>query len=80
MYELMICGLIGEKGFTDLLIGMPDEFFGLHKPTQEALWGAILAKINEGTRDIQELIIFARQWINLYSTVKSSIHRAISKI
>ena len=80
MYELMICGLIGEKGFTDLLIGMPDEFFGLHKPTQEALWGAILAKINDGEMDIQKLIIFARQWIGLYPIVKSSINRAISKI
>ena len=77
MYELMICGLIGEKGFTDLLIGMPDEFFGMHKPTQEALWGAVLAKINEGTTDIKELIIFARQWVALYPVVKASIHKGI---
>jgi len=77
MHELMICGLIGEKGFTELLVGMPDDFFGLHKPTQEALWGAVLAKINEGTRDIQELIIFARQWVELYPVVKASIHKGI---
>ena len=80
MYELMICGLIGEKGFTELLVEMPDEFFGLHRPTQEALWGAILNKINEGTRDIQELIMFARLWIGLYPVVKSSINKAISKL
>ena len=80
MDEIMIRNLVGEEDFTRILIGMPDEFFGMHKPTQEALWGAVLAKINEGTTDIKELIIFARQWINLYSTVKSSIHRAISKI
>jgi len=80
MYELMIRGLIGEEKFTKLLIGMPDEFFGMHKSTQEALWGAILAKINDGEMDIQKLIIFARQWIGLYPIVKSSINRAISKI
>jgi len=77
MDEIMIRNLVGEEDFTRILIGMPDEFFGMHKPTQEALWGAVLAKINEGTTDIKELIIFARQWITLYPVVKASIHKGI---
>jgi hypothetical protein len=77
MHELMIIGLIGEEGFTQILIGLPDEFFGMHKETQDGLWGAVLAKINDGERNIQKLIIFARQWVELYPIVKASIHRGI---
>jgi hypothetical protein len=73
----MIIGLIGEEGFTQILIGLPDEFFGMHKETQEALWRAVLAKINDGARDIQKLISFARQWVELYPVVKESVHKGI---
>jgi hypothetical protein len=77
MHELMIIGLIGEEGFTQILIGLPDEFFGMHKETQEGLWGMVLAKINDGERDIQKLITFSCQWVELYPIVKASIHRGI---
>jgi hypothetical protein len=76
----MVMGLLGEAGFMDVLIGLPNEFFKLHESTQDALWEAILAKINEGTKNIQELIIFALFWLELYASVKSSVHRAISKL
>ena len=79
MNENIIRGLIGEEGFTQILIGLPDEFFGMHKETQEALWGAVLAKINDGEMIIQNLITFARQWITLYPVVKESVHRGILK-
>jgi hypothetical protein len=77
MNEIMIRGLIGEEDFTRILIGLPDEFFGMHKETQEALWGAVLAKINDGEMDIKKLIDFARQWVNLYPVVKAQIHKGI---
>jgi hypothetical protein len=73
----MIIGLIGEEGFTQILIGLPDEFFGMHKETQEGLWGAVLARINDGEMNIQALAEYARQWVMLYPIVKSSLHRAI---
>ncbi len=75
----MVIGLIGEDGFAQVVSGLPDGFFRLHSPTQDALWGAVLAKINDGTIDIKELTIYARQWLEYYPIVKSSVHRAISK-
>ncbi len=75
----MVVGLIGEDGYAQVVSGLPDEFFRLHSLTQDALWKAVLAKINEGTTDIKELTIYACQWLELYPIVKSSVHRAISK-
>jgi len=66
MYNLMVIGLLGEEAFAQLLIGMPDEFFGMHRTDQDALWKAVLAKINSGVRDTQNLTLFAGEWLRLY--------------
>jgi len=78
--RMMIRLLIGDNAFIDMLIQLPDEFFKLHNQTQEALWKAVLAKINEGTKDLHELVIFAHSWIELYLVVKLSVNKAISKL
>jgi hypothetical protein len=64
--ELMVIGLIGEEGFTRILIGLPDDFFGFHRSDQEALWKFILLKINEGTREVEKLISYALVWIRMF--------------
>jgi hypothetical protein len=77
MNELMIIGLIGEDDFAQLLIGMPDEFFGLHKPVQEELWRQILVQVNRGMKEVSHLISFAKLWLGLYqyeATRGSDIH------
>ncbi len=76
----MVIGLIGEDGFAQIVSGLPYEFFRLHSSTQDALWKAVMAKINDGTTDIKELTIYACQWLEYYPIVKSSVHRAISRI
>ncbi len=78
--RIIVVGLIGEDGFAQVVGGLPVGFFRLHSPTQDALWGAVLAKINEGTTDLGELIKYACQWLELYPIVKSSVHKAISKL
>jgi hypothetical protein len=80
MNQQMIIGLIGEAGFTDILIGLPDEFFNLCSSTQDALWGAVLVQLNEGMTSIKELTIYARQWLEFYPIVKSTVHRAINSL
>lgn len=79
MYARMVAGLIGELNFTDIINGLPIEFMDWPETRKESLWLAVLGKINNSEVDILELIKFASQWFKLYSTVKSSIHRAISK-
>jgi len=68
MYKLMVMGLIGEIGFMDFLIGMPEIFFELQESDREALWGAILGKINDGWWEIPDLINFARDWIGIFQS------------
>ena len=80
MYARIVAGLIGELNFTDIISGLPIEFMEWPETRKESLWLAVLGKINNGEMNIMALITFARQWVDLYSTVKSSIHRAISKI
>ena len=79
MNARMVRGLIGDLNFTDILNVLPIEFLNWPQTVQEALWLAVLGKINDGVVDIRELSKFARQWVSLYPIVKSSIHRAISK-
>lgn len=79
MYSLMVIGLIGELNFTDIINSLPIEFMDWSETLKEALWLAVLGKINDGETNIQTLSKFACQWFNLYPIVKSSIHRAISK-
>jgi hypothetical protein len=66
MNNILVNGLIGEEAFAQLLVGLPNDFFGMHRIDKDALWKAILAKINEGVKDIQKLILFANEWIRLY--------------
>jgi len=80
MYARMVAGLIGELNFTDIVNGLPIEFMDWPETRKESLWLAVLGKINNGETNIMALIRFACQWFKLYSTVKSSIHRAISKV
>jgi hypothetical protein len=80
MYARMVAGLIGELSFTDIINGLPIEFMDWPETRKESLWLAVLGKINNGETNIVALIQFACQWCKLYSRVKSSIHRAISKI
>jgi hypothetical protein len=77
MDMFVIIGLIGEENYYKIFNGLPHEFFGMNKTTQEGLWGAVRNKIEDGEMDIQKLITFARQWVELYPIVKESIHRGI---
>jgi len=62
----MIISLIGEDDFAQLLIGLPDAFFGLHRPVQEELWRSILVQVNRGVKEVSHLISFSRLWLELY--------------
>lgn len=66
MNSLVVMGLVGEDEFAQLLAGMPDEFFRMGKPDQDAVWKAILKKVNEGVKDTDLLIIFIEEWFRLY--------------
>lgn len=66
MNEIMLVGLIGEEAFAQLLIDLPDDFFGLHRPVQDDLWRQVLIQVNRGVTDIEKLISFAKLWIVLY--------------
>jgi hypothetical protein len=63
---MMVMGLVGEEEFAQLLVGMPDEFFGLHRTEQDELWKAVLRKVNEGIRETEKLVMFAEEWLRLY--------------
>jgi hypothetical protein len=64
--DRQVMGLIGEEGFAQLLVGMPDEFFRMERGEQDEVWKAILRKINEGIRESEKLAMFAEEWLRLY--------------
>lgn len=66
MYSLMVMGLVGEDVFSQLLVGMPDEFFGMHRSEQDELWKAVLRKVNEGIKEPEKLSLFTEEWVRLY--------------
>lgn len=66
MNTLMLVGLIGEEAFQQLLIGMPDEFFGMQRTEQDELWKAVLRKVNEGIKEPEKLSLFTEEWIRLF--------------
>lgn len=80
MKEIEIRGLIGDDGFTQILISLPDIFFKMDRNVQDALWAAVRAQINDGVTDIGKLIKFGRMWVQMYPIVKETVHRAISNL
>ena len=66
MYRQIVMGLIGEAKYAEIVGSLPNEFFKLNRTNQEALWKAILMKINEGISDIEKLIIFAGNWLDIF--------------
>ena len=43
--------LIGQGGFEDLLIMLPDEFFGLDAEGKAWVWDQLLGEVNQGVID-----------------------------
>ena len=43
--------LIGQGGFEDLLILLPDEFFGLDANGKTWVWDRLLGEVNQGMTD-----------------------------
>ena len=43
--------LIGQGGFEDLLIMLPDEFFGLSAGGKTWVWDRLLGEVNQGVTD-----------------------------
>ena len=72
MYRQMIMGLIGEAKFAEIVGGLPNAFFSLSRTNQEALWNAILMKINEGINEVEKLIIFAGNWLDLFQRTQDA--------
>jgi hypothetical protein len=55
--------LIGQDGFEDLLIRMPDSFFSLMPETKAWVWDEILNMVNQGIEDPATLAKVAEQLI-----------------
>lgn len=66
MYSLLVMGLVGEDVFSQLLIGMPDEFFRMGRSAQDETWKAVLRKVNEGIKEPEKLSLFTEEWIRLF--------------
>jgi len=43
--------LIGQANFEDLLIMLPDEFFGLDAEGKAWVWDQLLGEVNQGMTD-----------------------------
>lgn len=81
MSEHIVRGLIGEDDFTSLLIALPDLFF-LNTPPyiRDAFWRAVLAQINSGVTEVEQLIIFTRGWLKIYQRIITMVHEAKEKL
>ena len=47
----MVSFLIGQANFEDLLIMLPDEFFGLSAGGKAWVWDQLLGEVNQGVTD-----------------------------
>jgi len=47
----MVSFLIGQANFEDLLIMLPDEFFGLSAGGKTWVWDRLLGEVNQGVTD-----------------------------
>ena len=47
--------LIGQDSFEDLLVRLPDEFYGLSSENKDWVWDQLLGEVNQGNEDPQRL-------------------------
>ncbi len=70
MNEQMVRNVLGTEAFTELLSRLPDAFYILPRSTRDAFWKALLGKVNQGTREIDQLLKFGGIWLLIYIDIK----------
>lgn len=51
----MVALVIGQDRFEELLIRLPDEFFGLSAESKAWVWDQLLHEVNQGIKDPRRL-------------------------
>ena len=56
---------IGQDNFEELLIRLPDEFFGLSAERKELVWNSLLSDVNQGIEDAKDLANLAAKYVGI---------------